>query len=94
MKAPFSKSQVISCFAVGLLMLGSAAYAGNVSKARHPNLAAAQNLIEKAVNRVSMAQKANEYDMDGHAAKAKDLLDQAYAEIKLAAEAANANHKK
>ena len=93
MKAPFSKNQIISCVAVGLLMIGSAAYAGNVSKARHPNLAAAQNLIERAINKVTLAQKANEYDMDGHAAKAKDLLDQAYAEIKLAAEAANANKK-
>jgi len=32
---------------------------------------------------------ANEFDMGGHAARAKDLLDQAYREIKLAAEAAN-----
>ena len=93
MKVPFSKNQVISCVAVGLLMIGSAAYAGNVSKARHPNLAAAQNLIERAVTKVTLAQKANEYDMDGHAAKAKELLDQAYAEIKLAAEAANQNKK-
>ena len=93
MKAPFSKSRIIGCVAIGLLMIGSAAYAENVSKARHPNLAAAQNLIERAVNKVSMAQKANEYDMDGHAAKAKELLDQAYAEIKLAAEAANQKKK-
>jgi hypothetical protein len=31
--------------------------------------------------------------MDGHAAKAKDLLDQVNKELKLAAEAANKNHK-
>jgi len=30
--------------------------------------------------------------MDGHAAKAKDLLDQVNKELKLAAEAANKNH--
>ena len=34
---------------------------------------------------------ANEFDMNGHAAKAKALLDEAYSEIKLAAEAANRN---
>jgi hypothetical protein len=61
----------------------------DVSARRHPNLNAAQRFIEQAVNKVSAAQAANEFDMGGHAAKAKDLLDQAYREIKLAAEAAN-----
>jgi hypothetical protein len=36
------------------------------------------------------AQTANEFDMAGHAAKAKELLDQANNELKQAAEAANA----
>jgi hypothetical protein len=31
--------------------------------------------------------------MQGHAAKAKDLLDQVNQELKLAAESANKNHK-
>ena len=57
--------------------------------ARHPNLAAAQRLIGQAWEKISAAQQANEFDMDGHAAKAKELLDQANREIKLAAEAAN-----
>jgi hypothetical protein len=61
----------------------------DVSARRHPNLNAAQRLIEQAVNKVSAAQAANEFDMNGHAAKAKDLLDKAYAEIKMAAETAN-----
>lgn len=39
------------------------------------------------------AQKANEWDMQGHAQKAKDLLDQANSELKLAAQAANRNAK-
>jgi hypothetical protein len=60
---------------------------------RHPNLNAAQRLIEQAIGRVATAQGANEFDMDGHAAKAKALLDQADAEIKLAAEAANHNKR-
>ncbi len=61
----------------------------NVSTAKHPNLAAAQKLASQAFDKLEAAQKANEYDMDGHAQKAKDLLKQANDEIKLAAEAAN-----
>jgi hypothetical protein len=65
----------------------------NVSPARHPNLAAAQRLCDQAYNKIVAAQQANEWDMDGHAQKAKDLLDQANRELKAAAEAANRNHK-
>jgi hypothetical protein len=60
-----------------------------VNAGRHPNLAAAQRLMEQAVNKLDAAQQANEFDMHGHAAKAKDLLGQAYSEAKQAAEAAN-----
>lgn len=82
------------CVVGGLLAAGAVFAEGEtVSKALHPNLAAAQNFIEKAVMKIDLAQKANEYDMDGHAAKAKALLDKAYAELKLAAEAANVNKK-
>jgi len=79
------------CLVLGLLLMSIAVHARDVSAARHPNLAAAQTLIEKAIERMSAAQQANEFDMKGHAAKTKALLDQAYAQIKLAAEAANAN---
>jgi hypothetical protein len=79
------------------LVFGGAALAQapaqNVSHLRHPNLAAAQRLTEQAFNKISAAQAANEWDMDGHAQKAKDLLDQANRELKLAAEAANHNRR-
>ncbi len=65
----------------------------NISGARHPNLAAAQDLSQRAYNRIVAAQKANEWDMDGHAQKAKELLEQVNAELKQAAEAANKNAK-
>jgi hypothetical protein len=39
------------------------------------------------------AQKANERDMKGHAQRAKDLLDQANNELKLAAQSANRKGK-
>jgi hypothetical protein len=81
--------------AVGLLLgsLGYAQMGQNVSGRRHPNLAAAQRLCDQAFQKISAAQSANEFDMDGHAAKAKDLLEQANRELKEAAEAANHNHK-
>jgi PBP1b-binding outer membrane lipoprotein LpoB len=80
-----------------LLLAGAAQAtkpAQNVSPKRHPNLAAAQNLSAQAFEKIGAAQKANEWDMQGHAAKAKELLEQVNHELKLAAEAANANAPK
>jgi len=65
----------------------------NVSHARHPNLAAAQRLVDQAFNKITAAQQANEWDLDGHAAKAKELLDQANRELKQAAETSNRDHR-
>ena len=73
-------------------MLCVASFAGGVLVAqgpRHPNLRAAQDLINQAFDRISDAQRANEWDMGGHAAKAKDLLIQAKEQVRLAAEAAD-----
>ncbi len=66
----------------------------NVSGRRHPNLAAAQRLSTQAFNKIMAAQKANEWDMNGHAQKAKELLEQVNTELKAAAEAANQNGPK
>ena len=66
--------------------------AQNVSPKRHPNLAQAQTLSAQAYQKIVAAQKANEWDLQGHAQKAKELLDQVNQELKMAAEAANANH--
>ena len=67
----------------------SAAPANNVSAKKHPNLAAAQHLSTQAYDKVVAAQKANEFDLGGHAKKAKELLEQANRELKAAAEYAN-----
>ena len=61
----------------------------NVSGARHPNIAAAQRLSEQAYQKITAAQEANEFDMQGHAAKAKSLLEQVNNELRAAATAAN-----
>jgi hypothetical protein len=85
---------IILSLIVSMLMLsGSAAFAQepmkNVNSKRHPNIAAAQRLSQKAYEKIVAAQQANEWDMGGHAQKAKELLDQVNNELKLAAEAAN-----
>jgi hypothetical protein len=89
------KTRVLAALAGALLLIGGAALAqmpkANVSGARHPNLAAAQRLSQQAFQRIVAAQEANEFDMQGHAQKAKGLLDQVNAELKLAAQAANRN---
>jgi len=75
------------------LMLTGLAFAQrparNISARRHPNLAAAQSLAARAYEKISAAQRANEWDMGGHAQKAKELLEQVNMELKQAAEAAN-----
>jgi apolipoprotein N-acyltransferase len=58
---------------------------------RHGNLKAAQEYIQQAWRKVDEAQKDNNYNLGGHAGKAKELLVQASEEIKLSAEDANSH---
>ena len=89
------KSLIAGTLAVTLLCAGAAMAeqpVKDVSARRHPNIAAAQRLARAAFEKISAAQAANEFDLGGHAAKAKELLDQVNQELKLAAETANRNH--
>lgn len=83
----------IAAVAVTLLSAPAASLAQepaqNISSARHGNLAAAQAFTRQAFDKMTDAQRANEYDLGGHAARAKKLLDQAADEMRLAANAAN-----
>jgi len=91
-----TKTRVFSSVLGASLLIGGLAMAQperNVSGARHPNLAAAQRLSQQAFERIVEAQKANEWDMRGHAQKAKALLEQANEELKAAALAANRGKK-
>jgi len=65
----------------------------NIDAQKHPNLRQAQNQIVSAYHYIDAAQKDNDWDMEGHAAKAKTLLVQASNELKEAAEIANKGHK-
>ena len=90
-------SRVVAGVALGAgLVCGGLAVAqkpvDNVSAKKHPNLAA-QRMSTQAYEKIVAAQQANEWDMQGHAQKAKELLEQVNSELKLAAEAANKNHK-
>lgn len=91
------KSRALPAAAGLVMLIGSLALAQrpreNVSPRLHPNLAAAQRLSEQAWQRIVAAQNANEWDLQGHAQKAKNLVDQVNNELKLAAEASNARRK-
>jgi hypothetical protein len=91
------KTRVVVPFVASLLLIGGIAIAEqpaqNVSKGKHPNIAAAQRLTAQAFQKITAAQEANEWDMQGHAKKAKELLDQANNELKQAAQSANKNAK-
>lgn len=89
------KFRLLSGILGSVLLIGTVAFAQrperDVSGRRHPNLAAAQRLSQQAFEKITAAQEANEWDMQGHARKAKQLLDEVNRELKLAAEAANRN---
>lgn len=93
------KNRIVTALIGSALFIGGYAVAQqpapkkNVSAAAHPNLAAAQRLTAQAFTKITAAQEANEFDLAGHAAKAKSLLDQANNELKQAAQTANANKK-
>jgi len=91
MKRFVSRGLTIGIVLIALFSVGVYAFSQEVSAERHPNLAAAQAFIHNAIDKITDAQKANKYDMKGHAAKAKQLLEEASREIWLAAQAANAN---
>jgi hypothetical protein len=73
------------------LAVAAAALASVVSMAGpmagHPNIIAAREDASHAIAKLKAAQKANEYDLGGHAKKAEDLLNEAVEEMKLAAAA-------
>lgn len=88
-----TKAKCLGAVLGSVLLLGGVAIAQrperDVSGKRHPNLAAAQRLSQQAWEKIEQAQRANEWDLDGHAKKAKELLDDVNRELKLAAEASN-----
>ncbi len=85
----FKKMLTLVALGAATVVAGTA-YAG--PEAGHPNIIAAREHAQAAIEKMKAAQAANEYDMGGHAAKAEKLLHEAEQEMKMAAEAAN-RHK-
>ncbi len=91
-----TRTNIIATALWSALLIGGFALAQpkqNVSGARHPNIAEAQRLSERAYQKITAAQQANEWDMQGHAAKAKQLLEEVNNELRQAATSANNNKK-
>jgi hypothetical protein len=88
------RNLLINTSLIAALLCGSATLAQepvqNINKGAHPHLAEAQSLVVQAYRNIETAQKANKYDMHGHAGKAEGLLTQANQELKLAADEADA----
>lgn len=92
-----TKTRVVAVILAVLLVVAGVVLAQpkeNISKGRHPNLAAAQRFSQQAWEKIVAAQEANEWDLAGHAQKAKNLLDEVNKELKLAAETSNRNKGK
>jgi len=89
MQPRFFRPLVIALAIAAPLSLALAQKKKADGKYSHPNLMAADRLCSQAFTKLEAAQAANEYDLGGHAAKAKSLLKQAQDEIKLATAAAD-----
>ncbi len=89
------RKMVVMCIALCVAFaLGATLFAqapGVTVGDRHGNMRAAQQYIKQAWLKVDEAQKDNNYNLGGHAGRAKELLAQASEEIKLSAEAANSH---
>jgi hypothetical protein len=88
------KNTILTAFAgVAVVTLAVAQMpVASVDPSRHGNLAGAQQNIEQAFNSISAAQRANDSQLAGHAARAKEYLREANDEIAAAAMAADGNH--
>ena len=72
-------------------LTGATKLAGNGKAGDRPNLAEAEKLLHDATEKVSAGQLAGDDKLGDHAKKAKELIEEARAEIKLAAENAAPN---
>jgi hypothetical protein len=100
-ESPVKQNRVLILLLSSTLAISGAAFAKAVPsgpvkhpvKQAHPNLVAAQHDLEQAWSRIGAAQQANEFDAAGHAQKAKELINRAYEELKLADKTGEASEK-
>ena len=75
-----------------VLFLGLLSSGVMISQEAHPNIAAADHLIDEAIGKIDAAQEANRDKLGGHAQRAKELLQQAKGELREAEEYAGHHH--
>ena len=62
------------------------------ARSSKPNLEATRHDLEHAWGHIGAGEKADEFDSEGHAAKAKELINQAYQELRLATQTAQTSN--
>jgi hypothetical protein len=82
-----TKITLLATLLVALAFTGGVLTAGPMRG--HPNLEHARDHLNAAWEDINSAQSANEWDMNHHAEKAKELIGQAKEQLVKAAEAAN-----
>jgi hypothetical protein len=78
-----------SCLLLAAGVASAQEPAQNIDPSRHGNLAAAQDMVREAYDKLTIAQIDNHSQLGGHAANAKELMREANDEIKMAAIVAN-----
>ncbi|HEX3637627.1 hypothetical protein PQR75_32115 [Paraburkholderia fungorum] len=80
---------LVAATAIALSLISGCAVADDgYFMSRHPNIEAADFNAQQAIERMRAAQRANDYDMGGHAGRAIRLMQDARYEMQAAAEAA------
>jgi len=80
---------MVAATAVALSLISGCVVAGDgYVRSRDPNIGAADLNAQQAIERMRAAQRANDYDMGGHAGRAIHLMQDARYEMQAAAEAA------
>ena len=79
---------IAAALAVGVATAAVQRQVRPTTSTQHPNLTAAQKLVQQAYDKLTASVKAQEGDVAGHTELAKSYLQQANAEIKLAIEVA------
>lgn len=87
-----TRTALLAIAAAGAAIVTTLAVAG--PERGHPNIISARNETQQAIEHMKAAQRANEFDMNGHAQHAIDLLNQAQEEMRVAAEADNRHDKR
>ncbi len=83
--------RILALASIVSLLAGSAQAQSNRDVCDWHDLDRVRTHVSEAIGEISRARAANHYDMDGHGAKAEDLLKQSLDQLARAVESAKAN---